>query len=174
MRALTNQRKDRFMANPNLTAERLRQLVDYDPETGIFTWKIKRKKVVVGERAGRMMNSGYQAIGIEYGLYLAHRLAWLYVYGEWPKHNLDHINGNRLDNRIANLRDVPQVVNAQNRRRALGRSGLIGAFTAKAGRWRSQIRINGSQVPLGFFDTAEEAHQAYLTAKRRLHEGCTI
>lgn len=107
---------------------------------------------------------------------LAHRLAWLYVYGEWPQHGLDHINGVRLDNRISNLRDVPQTINLENQRKAKGltKSGFLGVERTRGGKWAARIVANGKRYGLGVFATPEAAHSAYVTAKRKLHEGCTI
>jgi hypothetical protein len=116
-------------------------------------------------------------ISVDRTIYKAHRLAWLFVYGHHPIHEIDHINGNPMDNRIQNLRDVPHRVNAENKRKA-GRttySGLLGAHYHKnSGRYASNIKANGKQICLGYFSTAEEAHAVYVEAKRRIHEGCTI
>lgn len=159
-----------------LTVERLKQLVSYDPETGIFTNSAPRKKVRVGEVAGALDKSnGYIKICIDRKHYYAHRLAFLFMTGAWPAAFVDHCNGERTDNRLANLRDVPKRVNQQNRRTATvgSASGLLGAHK-KRGRWSSHIRANGALVKLGTFATAEQAHAAYVNAKRQLHEGCTL
>jgi hypothetical protein len=161
-----------------LTAERLRDVLDYNPETGEFRWKVTlSNRAPAGAKAGCFdkNHSGYILIRVLGRSYPAHRLAWLYVNGEMPNDDIDHINGNRADNRIANLRDVTRVVNLQNRRKGIGRSGLIGAhWFSPANCWQSSIRVNGENIPLGYFKTPEAAHEAYMTAKRELHEGCTI
>jgi hypothetical protein len=128
-----------------------------------------------GDVAGTVNNNGYRLIRVGDGRYRAHRLAWLYTHGAWPTGEIDHINGIRDDNRLANLRDVTVSVNQQNRKRAAsnGSTGLLGVSTAKA-RYRAAIALNGRTTYLGSFDTAEEAHAAYVTAKRELHEGCTL
>ena len=159
-----------------LTAARLRYLLDYDVVSGAFSWNVNRNGVKPNRPAGCFCaKRNVIAIGIDGKLYLAHRLAWLWTTGNWPKAHIDHINGDSSDNRIANLRDVPQEVNMQNRRKPAkhNASGLLGVY-ARDGRWRAEVRIKGKSVNLGRFDTKEEAHAAYLIAKRRLHIGCTI
>lgn len=159
-----------------LTVERLKELLEYNLDTGVFTWKVPRGRGMgAGSIAGSSNKYNYRQIGVDGKLYLAHRLAWLYVHGKWPDNGLDHINGDNQDNRISNLRDVDHVVNSQNQRKASrnSSSGLLGAFK-KDSHWISQIQVNGKIVRLGTFLTPEEAHQAYLKAKRELHPGCTI
>jgi HNH endonuclease/AP2 domain len=103
-------------------------------------------------------------------------VAWLIVYGAWPSKNIDHINGVKTDNRIANLRDVSQSINGENRAapRKSTRSGFLGVTKDKDGKFRAQISVGGKNTHLGVFAVAEEAFAAYLSAKRRLHVGCTI
>jgi hypothetical protein len=168
--------------NP-LTHERLLAELDYNPDTGVFVWKSRGGK---GRRpdgvAGTRHSAGYTHICLRRngvgGFHFAHRLAWFYVHGCWPKGVIDHINGDRTDNRIANLRDVPVGVNAQNRRapQTNSRSGVLGVcWKACRSRWLAQIKTNGQRTKvLGTFRTKEEAEAAYLAAKRELHEGCTI
>lgn len=166
------------MANEILTQERLKELLSYDPETGVFTWMVSRKRSKSGSTAGSYTKEGYLRVvffGVEYRL---HRLVWLYMTGEWPKDQIDHIDGNPANNRFANLRDVSNCVNQQNIRKAPVHNkstGLLGATLDKeTGKFRARIRVNGKKKSLGFFETPQEAHQAYLTAKRKFHEGCTI
>lgn len=165
------------MAIENLSADRLRELLHYDSETGVFRWKLKTSnRIKIGEPAGgKLSNFGYFRIGIDGVVYQAHRLAWLYVHGRWPDGQLDHINGCGSDNRIANLRDVPQTTNMQNLRAARkdSKCGLLGVST-NGKKWRSRILINGVAKHLGTFETQELAHEAYIEAKRRYHSGCTI
>ena len=107
----------------------------------------------------------------------AHRMAWLYMTGELPTADIDHINGIRNDNRFSNLRNVSRTVNLQNRRNAGANNKstrIIGAYPSYANKFTSRIRVHGKDQYLGTFDTAQQAHAAYLSAKRRLHEGCTI
>lgn len=159
-----------------LTAERLRALLCYDADTGDFKWLQRRQGVRSDGSAGCVNKSGKTVvIFVEGKLYLAHRLAWLYVHGYWPFKQIDHIDGDSMNNRIANLRDVSASINQQNRRRAArhSSSGVMGV-RARNGRWAAQIRVNGKVHHLGQFDTPEAAHAAYIEAKRRLHPGCTI
>lgn len=136
-------------------------------------------RVKVGEIAGCVRpDNGYITIGIDGRHYFAHRLAWFYEHGRWPEHHIDHINGVKADNRIANLRDVAAGVNLQNRRTpssANKSSRLLGvSFCRRTGRWRSCIRVDGRQKSLGYFDTEDAAHARYVEVKRQLHPGCTI
>lgn len=160
-----------------LTHSRLLSLLTYDPETGLFSWNVTRGRSNAGSTAGSPHARGYLSIRVDLGRYLAHRLAWFYVHGEWPENQIDHINGIRTDNRIANLRDVTASVNQQNQRRGQsgGKTGLLGVSLFKrTGRYKSEIRHFCETKYLGYFDTAQEAHEAYLKAKRELHEGCVI
>lgn len=170
------------MAAANLTPERVRELLHYNPETGVFVWlKTRSKKVPPGSVAGGVNKvHGYNQIKVD-GIKLpAHRLAWLYVHGYWPN-QIDHINGARADNRLSNLRDVTPQVNAQNvhkPRRDNKKSGLLGVGFGNKHRgpkkWTARVTVEGRRVLIGYFYTPEEAHAAYLSAKRRLHTGCTI
>jgi hypothetical protein len=156
-----------------MTAEELRSLLAYDAETGVLRW-VSRSAICLraGDVAGHKNRSGYREIKIAYRAYLAHRLVWLHVHGEWPKGQIDHINGNRDDNRIANLRDVSSSQNMLNRHKApanvIGFPGLY----MKRGRYGARLIVNGKQKYLGVYDTAEEAHAAYQQHKA-LHSGLT-
>jgi hypothetical protein len=122
------------------------------------------------------MTLGYTALCVRGSVIYAHRAAWLYVHGEHPKHAIDHINGDRSDNRIANLRDVPQAINGQNIRTAHidNSTGLLGVSLEKAsGRYMAKVSVRGVTWNKRY-DTAEEAHAAYLKHKRAMHEGCTV
>lgn len=159
-----------------LTAERLKQLVHYDPNTGIFTHIAPRKKIRVGEQAGGIdRDSGYMVLCVDRKRHYAHRLAFLYMTGQWPAQLVDHRDGNRANNAFRNLRDAPRVINQQNMRHAAitSTSGLLGAFK-KRDKWESRIRVAGKILRLGVFSTAVEAHEAYVAAKRVHHAGCTI
>jgi hypothetical protein len=163
------------MATTDLTAERLRAVLDYDPETGVFTWKQRRKNCRVGAIAGSATVRGYIEIKIDGKHHLAHRLAWLHVHGTWPTNVIDHIDGNGSNNAISNLRDVTQSQNAENRKRAHANNkcGLLGVGRSRS-KWRARILLYGEELHLGTFDTPEEAHAVYLAAKRELHVGNTI
>jgi hypothetical protein len=157
------------------TAETLRGLLDYDPNTGIFRWMVQpNNRVKVGAVAGSVSSKGYTRIKINGMEFKAHRLAWLHFHGVMPTHDIDHINGNRADNRIANLRDVSRSMNLQNqtRPRTDNTSGYRGVSLHKSGkRWKAQIMVNGRKQYIGYFNTPEAAHAAYLAAKLRFHPG---
>ena len=159
-----------------LTADRLRELFDYDQTTGIFVRRIGVRGGLAGEIAGYVHSTlGYRYIGVDRKVRLAHRLAWLYTTGCWPGNTIDHINGDRSDNRISNLRDVPHRVNCENRKapKADTASGILGVFRNRE-RWVAKIRIQGKQTNLGTYATREEASVAYLAAKRQFHKGNTL
>jgi hypothetical protein len=163
------------MSKPNLTAEEVRSLFHYDPDTGVFTRKVNRHRFKSGEVAGTKSDEGYINIKVQKSTYKAHRLAWLYVYGAFPDLQIDHINGIRSDNRIANLREVTHSGNTQNQRtyQRSNKSGFLGVSPNNR-RWKATISVHGEYKYLGTFDTPELAHQAYLDAKRSLHLTCTI
>jgi len=161
-----------------LTQYRLKQLVQYDEIAGAFTWRVKPcSNIQEGSIAGTLRRDGYSQIQIDGHLVQTHRLVWYYCYGHWPVGVIDHINGDRNDNRISNLRDTTASGNNQNRRTAIHNksTGLLGAsFVKRKGKYQAQIKINGKQFGLGLYKTAEEAHQVYLKAKREYHPTCSI
>lgn len=160
-----------------VSAERLRELLHYDPETGHFTRLVSRPHSKVGDVAGCLNNQGYHRICIDYRDYQAHRLAWLYVHGVWPAHQIDHIDLDRANNRLANLREATKAQNSQNLRdaRANSKSGFLGVSQSKqAGKWRARIMLDGKEYRLGRFASADLAHAAYVQAKRELHPMGTI
>src|SRR6516164_5569119 len=147
-----------------LTADQLREQLDYNPETGVFTWKVNRYGVTIGAEAGNVRNDGYILISVLNKRYLAHRLAWLYSNGEWPTSDLDHINGQRFDNRIANLRLANRKQSVANRGpRCDNKLGMKGVYRV-GDRFVARIKISGRNIYLGTFDTAEEANEAYRRA----------
>lgn len=165
------------MKTEPIDLNRVREVLAYDKKTGVFTWNEKPKQWRKGKSnvAGSLNTNGYLRIKVDGARYGAHRLAWFYVYGEWPKGDIDHIDGRRTNNAISNLRDVSRTVNMQNIKTAYttNTSGMLGVME-KRGRWKAQIRVIGENKYLGSFDTPELAHQAYLDAKRIHHEGCCI
>jgi hypothetical protein len=146
------------------TQAEIKALLHYDPETGIFTWAIALPTRKIGARAGRDSSNGYRSIKIGGRMFLEHRLAWVYMTGVLPPHQIDHINGQRRDNRWANLRAASSSQNMQNQR------GVKGAYSHKpSGTWQSSIKVNGKTIWLGKFPTFEEARAAYLAAKKIHH-----
>lgn len=167
------------MLPPNcyVTAEQVRELFNYDHETGVLYWKKYHRGVRKSLVAGNKTKFGYLATSINQIRYKNHRLIWLFVYGEWPKHEIDHINHIRDDNRIENLRDVPRYVNGQNQCVAHSDNacGVIGvSWQEKRQSYRVGIKSKGKNVFLGMFIDLDQAREAYITAKRELHAGCTI
>lgn len=149
---------------------RVRALLDYDPATGVFQWRVKpRRGVQIGDRAGTVDPLGYRGVRVDGRRYLEHRLAWAWVFGSQPPDELDHINGNPSDNRIANLRPATRSQNNQNtRRRCDNKSGFKGvSWITARGKWRAEIKADGRVLHLGYFQTREEAHAAYMTAAEK-------
>lgn len=145
-----------------ITLEQLHNLLHYDPETGVFTWRTTnkyRREIKVGDRAGYADAKGYWLHRVNGATYLAHRLAWFYVHGEWPPHQVDHINGIRDDNRISNLRLATRTQNARNRAlRSDNTSGHAGIhFDKRDKNWRVQSSLNGRNAYVGIFATLDEA-----------------
>jgi hypothetical protein len=145
-----------------ITAERLRSLLSYNPETGIFTWRVRRGRILAGTVTGGIGSHGYVEIRVDYRLYLAHRLAWLYMTGEWPKETIDHRDLDRTNNRWRNLREATFGQNNTNRR-ARGAQGLKGV-TKNRRAYVAQIQVAGRNRYLGSFATPEAAHAAYVAA----------
>lgn len=155
-----------------LTHARLTYLFRYDASTGIFTRLISvSPKARVGEPAGNKNTIGYLRIRIDGDLYSVHRLAWFYMTREWPKNQIDHINGIRDDNRFANLREATHCENQRNSRiPKTNTSGYKGVcFHKAAGKWAASIRLDGKQKHIGLFDTPEEASAAYIDKARELY-----
>lgn len=155
-----------------ITQEELQQLLHYDPDTGLFTWKCKKSNSVRANRiAGTINDNGYVIIQINGKLHKAHRLAWLYVHGKFPSDQIDHINQIRYDNRISNLRCVSNQKNHFNRKKQVNNtSGYTGVHWCNKDKiFISRIKISGKRIILGRFNCKQEAHQAYLKAKAELH-----
>ena len=156
-----------------LTAERLRALLHSNPGSGVFTRLVApNNRVRVGDSAGTPVGNGYVRICIDGKQYYSHRLAWLYVKGIWPSDQIDHINGQREDNRIENLREASQCENMQNLRKARSdsKSGFLGVhWVAQKSKWQAKLKLAGKSHHIGFFNAPALAHEAYLKAKRKLH-----
>lgn len=158
-----------------LTQARLKDLLHYDPGTGIFVRRSSIGRFATGTIAGTCNARGYRSICIDLNLYYEHRLAWLYMTGAFPIFDIDHIDGNGRNNRWKNIRDAATLVNCQNRRAAQKNSAsrLLGVGQAGVN-WRARITIEKHTIHLGCFPTKEGAYSAYLEAKRKFHSGCTI
>jgi hypothetical protein len=155
------------MSAPVITAERVRSLLAYDPQTGLITWRASRRGIAAGSVAGTRTSHGYVQISVDGRFYRAHRLAWLIVHGSFPDGEIDHINRNPSDNRLVNLRVVTRTVNLHNcGTRCDNKSGLTGvSWSRNRRKWVAQIQVNGATKYLGRFVTAEAARSAYLAAK---------
>jgi len=156
--------------SPLITQERLRELLTYDPISGLFQWRVRRG----GKRAGSVAGctggpNGSVVIRVDYVLYLAHRLAWFYTTGSWPNPEIDHKDGDEGNNVWTNLREATQAQNMQNtKHRSNNVSGYRGVSRFRD-KWQASIGLNGKSFHLGYFVDPEEAHAAYLSAKARLH-----
>lgn len=149
-----------------LTHERLSEVLDYDPRTGHFKWKVSTAhRVSIGDRAGATCGS-YVSIRIDGTLYRAHRLAWFMINKVWPVGRIDHIDRNGMNNAIANLREVTAKQNAENstwrRDNTSGYRGVVKRADCK--RWVAQFGHNGKRIYIGIFKTPEEAAAAYKAA----------
>jgi hypothetical protein len=162
------------MNKPQLTQERLKELFKYDPETGLFTRLVStNNRVKIGDVAGNARADGYIKIRVDFDMHYAHRLAWLYMTGCWPTMKIDHINGNKSDNRWLNLRDVSATVNAQNSLQGGGSTGETGV-TIIRNKWHAKIRSNGKDISLGTYLEKWRASAAYLSAKVLCHPDAAI
>ena len=155
-----------------ITYKELIDILNYDVDTGIFTWKYTRSsRAIKGNVAGTNSN-GYIHINLNNKIYRAHRLAWLYCFQEWPEKHIDHVNGIRNDNRLDNLREASDTQNSFNiRAHKDSGTGIKGVYYNKSNNnYRAQIRANGKTISLGSFRTLEEAAKAYNTKAVELHK----
>lgn len=156
----------------SLTAARLRSLLDYDPETGLFRWRVKLrggKRADIGSVAGYAdAGRGYWVIYIDGRQYRAHRLAWLHVKGQWPPRGLDHEDTDKQNNSWSNLRLCTQSQNTANSKRSKRNTTGFKGACVYGNRFQAQIKKHGKRIHLGTFDTAQDAHAAYVDAAKRL------
>jgi len=152
-----------------LTQKRLKELLNYDPDTGVFTWLVGCGGVNIGSKAGSLYSYGYIVIKINRFGYRAHRLAWLYMTGEWPEDQIDHIDHDRANNRIINLREATHTINGRNTNIAKNNtSGIMGVNWHRWQRkWRAYISINAKPIHLGTFTDFFEACCARKSAENK-------
>ena len=152
-----------------ITKERLDEVLDYNQETGLFTWRVRpNRSIRIGTVAGSPIStSGHISVGFDGKRYLAHRLAFLTMTGCWPEHEVDHINGDPADNRWSNLRPATRAENARNvRKKSNNTSGVPGVYWAAArGKWMAYIHINRKMISLGRFTEFQEAAAARRAAE---------
>jgi hypothetical protein len=153
-----------------LTQELLLELFEYDYITGYVVNRVTRNGTSQkGNRAGSKEPNGYRRIGLMYNHYGEHQIIWMMVYGWWPD-EIDHINGIRDDNRLYNLREVTRSQNRTNSNCGYGKSGLYGAhWIERIEKWHSRIVVEGRQIYLGSFNTAQEAHEKAVIASKEYH-----
>ena len=148
----------------------MKERLNYDPETGKLTYSRKAKgNKREGDKVGCIDRHGYIKVMFQGKMYFAHRIAWMLFYGAEPPELIDHINADKLDNRISNLRACTKPQNSANTTANLSKTGLRGTVRVKNGRFRSQIKHEGCMHYLGEHDTREAAHAAYQQASIRLH-----
>ena len=161
----------KLIKQPRLSFDRLREVIQYEPLTGVFLWKSSKKSTYILRVAGCLNYYGYRVIRIDQTNYTAHRLAWLYTYGKWPDVEIDHINLVKDDNRIYNLREATRSQNQRNTRKLCGNtSGFKGiSWNNNAGKWQVYIRTNSKRIHLGYFFSLSDAADAYSTASSKYH-----
>lgn len=168
-------------ASDSIPVEELRRAFNYNPDTGSLAYRVdagRWGRFKAGTEVGHIKKAdGYLSVNFNRQTCVGHRLIWALMTGAWPRHMIDHINGDRADNRWCNLRPSDPFHNRQNQRKP-SRNSLIGVLGVShgsaVGSYRASITANGVKMKLGTFYSIEDAHQAYLDAKRRLHQGCTI
>lgn len=161
---------DRLHTSRVITINNIKEKLSYNPETGIFVWKKRRMGPKTNSLPGSIAgyqhdNRGYIRIKLWGKSYYCHRLAWLYMTGEWPEKHIDHADGNTLNNKWSNLRAADKSQNGANKRLLANRTGLKGVtFDARRGLWRSRIHVRWKEIHLGRYDCPAAAHFAYLVA----------
>jgi len=150
--------------NHKITPEELRELLDYNPDDGTFVWKERAQKSFNKRYAGKEAltanhNNGYKQGTINGGTYYVHRVAFAIYHGRWPSDQIDHINGHKTDNRIANLNNVAARGNNKNKKRSINNtSGVTGvSWDKSSGRWLARIGVNSGVICVGSFDSKEDA-----------------
>jgi hypothetical protein len=167
------------MKTPNMSVEEIRKIFYFDSSGTLFYKKDSGiwGRVKAGTIAGGKTHQGYLDVRLKQRCFRVHHIIWALHHGKWPEKMMDHINGNRSDNRIENLREVSDRINAENKHihQRNNKNGHLGVFyRSSRKRFVATIVVTGKKHWLGSFKTAPEAHAAYITAKRLLHEGCSI
>jgi HNH endonuclease/AP2 domain len=156
-----------------VSVEIVRARLDFDPTSGFFKWKLPpiNRPELKGQIAGRLAHTGYWNISINGQRFQAHRLAWLYVFGQMPVNEIDHVNGDRADNRIINLREATRQQNNWNiSKPSHNTSDVKGVTWHKShNKWQARIGLNGDNIHLGYFQNINDAQAAYSEASSRLH-----
>ncbi len=166
MKSIVEEKQDK------LNLSRLKEVLEYSPDSGLFTWLVSTGRVCVGTIAGSIKDSGYIMIRIDGTRYPAHRLAWFYCFEEWPSLMLDHIDRNKANNRLDNLREANMSDNMKNTDMRTNSSGFRGvSLVKKTGKFLAQIKINGINKNLGHYNTPEEASDVYWLAVDKLNDG---
>jgi len=154
-----------------VSIERLNSFFSYNPESGKLSWAVNRGKIKIGAEIKCKNHAGYLVVRVDNVLLRAHRIIWAMNTGSWPEYEIDHINGNRSDNRLINLRQATRGQNMKNTIKPItNKSGLKGvSWHAKGNFWQAHIKSDGVNYYLGHYYTKEEAHEAYKSASDRLH-----
>jgi hypothetical protein len=154
-----------------ITQDELKNLLYYCQETGVFICKKARGRLKVGDISGNKMHDGYMRMIINNKHYSCHRIAWLYVYGNFPKNQIDHINGIKDDNRICNLREATASQNAINKGLTKKNTSKLKGITyiKKSNKWQAQARLNNKSNYLGLFESKEKAYKAYCNFSKKYH-----
>ncbi|HEY3987431.1 HNH endonuclease signature motif containing protein [Cedecea sp.] len=154
-----------------ISIEKLKELLSYNPATGVLIWKVDYGRAKAGQEASAKNGAGYKRIGIDGRKYYCHRICWAISYGYWPSKNIDHVDRDRGNNSISNLREVTQGENCRNKGiNPLNPHGYKGiSLYKRTGKWTAQIKVNGEKMHLGYFPTKEEAAAAYDEAVNSTH-----
>lgn len=158
-----------------MTQHRVRELFDYDAVTGALRWRCNKGRATAGSLAGYVTKDGHRRVKFDGSEHMVHRVIWLWVTGAWPQLEIDHLNGCGSNNAWLNLREATTLINRQNQRRPRSDCALqLQGVKRHRNKFKARITVNGRQQYLGLFDSEADAHAAYITAKRQLHEGCTL
>jgi len=171
--------KQHLPRRSDVTVEQVRQILDYNPETGVLTWKNKPREMFTTDRQFKTWNTrfsgkeagnanganGYRNVGVLGVLYLAHRIIWMHYYGEWPN-EVDHINHDRYDNRISNLQEAVRTTNMQNSSLSVNNTSGFNGVQFRRGKWLAVIGVNNRRIQLGTFSNFNDAVAARIAANK--------